>query len=165
MTPRKQESTPDPKSLFVEAEHFEETGDFKRAFDCLLTAAALKHSASQLNLGNFYASGKGIKRNFEKAAHWYKEAYKNGERSGAHNLAIDLRDQGKTRSAESWFKKAIAMKDGAAYLALAKMYLGRRNGKKVAARLLKDALQLSRSDMSEADTEEEKSLLKQLAKA
>ena len=79
MPPQKQKSTPDPESLFVEAEHFEEKGEFKKAFQCLLAAAELGHWGGQLGVGNFYANGKGIKRNLEGAAHWYKEAYKNGE--------------------------------------------------------------------------------------
>jgi TPR repeat protein len=164
MASEKQKAMRDAESLFVEAERFEEKGEFKQAFHCLLTAAELGHSGSQLNLGNFYASGKGIKRDFEKAARWYKEAYKNGESSGAHNLAIDLREQGNARSAETWFKKAIAMNDGSAYLALAKMYTPRRNGKKAAAGLLERAQLLSRSDICEDDKEEVESLLKQLAR-
>lgn len=163
MTPKKQKSTPDPEGLFVEAWRFEEKGEFKKAFQCLLTGARLGHSGCQINLGNFYASGKGIKRSLEEAAHWYKEAYKNADRTGAHNLAIDLRNEGKTRSAEVWFKKAIAMKDGSAYLVLAKMYMPRRNGKKAAAALLEKALLLSRSDISEDEKEEAESLLKELA--
>jgi TPR repeat protein len=163
MPPQKQKSTPDPESLFVEADHFEEKGEFKKAFQCLLTAAELGHSGCQVNLGNFYASGKGIKRNLEEAAHWYKEAYKNGNSTGAHNLAIDLRNHGKTRSAEIWFKKAVEMKDGSAYVALAEMYLDRRNGKKAAVDLLKRALLLSRSDISDDDKEKVESLLKELS--
>jgi TPR repeat protein len=162
---KKHKDALDPESLFLEAERHEEKGEFKKAFHCLRAAAELGHSGSQVNLGNFYASGKGIRRNLEEAARWYKKAYKNGESTGAHNLAIDLRNQGKTRSAEIWFKKAIAMRDGSAYLALAKVYLGRRNGKKGAAGLLKEALLLSRrSDISEDDREEAESLLKELAK-
>ena len=36
--------------LFAEAETYEETGDFKRAFKCLLAAAELGDSGGQLNL-------------------------------------------------------------------------------------------------------------------
>ena len=57
------------------------------------------------------------------------------------------------------------MKDGSAYLALAKMYMPRRNGKKAAAGLLKKALRLRRSDISEDEKEEAESLLKELARA
>ena len=85
--------------------------------------------------------------------------------TGALNLAIDLRNHGKTRSAEIWFKKAVEMKDGSAYLALAKMYMPRRNGKKAAAGLLEKARRLRRSDISEDEKEEAESLLKELTSA
>ena len=43
------------------------------------------------------------------AAYWYRQAYENGDGTGAFNLAIDKRDEGNFRAAVSWFKKAIAV--------------------------------------------------------
>ncbi|WP_263355763.1 tetratricopeptide repeat protein [Acidicapsa ligni] len=154
----------DPEKLFAVAEEHEERGEFKRAFNCLLKAARIGHAGSQLNLGNFYSDGKGIGRNTEEAARWYKEAYKNGDRSGALNLAIDLRRQGKVRSAVAWFKKAIAMRAGSAYLELAKMYKSGRSGQKVAVGPLRQALMLSPSDLSDDEREEAQSLLYEILK-
>src|SRR5947209_6425449 len=122
MTSAKGDNTPDTENLFNEAEKYEEKGDFTNAFKRLLIAAQLGHRMSQLNLGNFYASGTGVRKNLEKAAHWYKEAYKNGDSDGALNLAIDRRNEGRTRSAVIWFKKAIAMNNGDACIELAKIY-------------------------------------------
>jgi len=155
---------PDPESLFVEAERYEEMGNFKKAFKCLLVVAELEHSGSQVNRGNFYSDGRGTTKNPEEAAHWYRAAYKNGNSTGALNLAIDLRNQGKTRSAVIWFKKAIAMKEGGAYIALAKIYKSRRNGQKVATSLLQQALLLRRAEISDDDKEEAISLLKEMKK-
>ena len=45
-----------------------------------------------------------LQRNLEKAAYWYKKAYKSGDDCGALNLAIDRRKQGNIRSAVIWFK-------------------------------------------------------------
>jgi TPR repeat protein len=45
-----------------------------------------------------------LQRNLEKAAYWYKKAYKSGDNCGALNLAIDRRKQGNIRSAVIWFK-------------------------------------------------------------
>ena len=160
----KQKEVPDPESLFVEAERYEEMGNFKKAFQCLLVAAELEHSGSQVNLGNFYSDGRGTTKNPEEAAHWYRAAYKNGNSTGALNLAIDLRNQGKTRSAVIWFKKAIAMKEGGAYIALAKIYKSRRHGQKVATSLLQQALLLRRAEISDDDKEEAISLLKEMKK-
>jgi uncharacterized protein len=162
MTPTKHDKTAHAKRLFLEAERYEEKGDFKNAFNCLLAAAQLGHHMSQLNLGNFYASGRGARRSLEKAANWYKKAYKNGNNDGALNLAIDRRNQGNVRSAVVWFKKAIAMNSGDAYIALAKIYKSRKGGQKAAADLLKRALLLSRDNISDDARKEAKSLLKKL---
>ncbi|HKO05685.1 MAG TPA: hypothetical protein VJW51_13095 [Candidatus Acidoferrales bacterium] len=164
MTSLKGGKTPDAESLFLEAEQSEERGDFRNAFKCLLAAARLGDRGSQLNLGNFYAAGTGVRRNLDKAAYWYKKAYKNGERCGALNLAIDRRNQGNVRSAVVWFKKAIMMNDGDACIALAKIYNARKGGQKAAADLLRRALRMSRDDISEAAKEEAGLLLKETAK-
>jgi TPR repeat protein len=152
------------ETLFGVAERLEEAGDFRKAFDCLWAAAQLGHVGSQVNLGNFYAWGRGAKRDLRKAAFWYKKAYKNGESVGAHNLAIDRRNQGNTRSAVLWFKKAISMHNGEAYVALAKMYRAQRGGQRAAEDLLRRALRLGRDDISDCDKEEAKSILTKLLK-
>jgi TPR repeat protein len=74
MTLAKRTKKLDPEKLFLEAERYEETGDFKSAFKSLLAGALLGDSGCQSNLGNFYASGKGTRRSLEKAAFWYKRA-------------------------------------------------------------------------------------------
>jgi tetratricopeptide (TPR) repeat protein len=66
------------------------------------------------------------------------------------NLAIDKRNSGKMRSAVIWFKKAIAMKNGEASVALAKIYKDRKGGRKAAERLLREALRLDRDHISDA---------------
>ena len=162
MTPVKREKTADH---LLEAERYEEAGDFRSAFKCLLAGAQLGDSGCQTNLGNFYASGKGVRKSLEKAEYWYRRAYRNGYRSAASNLAIDKRNQGNIRSAVIWFKKAIELKDGDACIPLAKIYKARRGGQKVAVGLLRRALRMSRSDLSESGREEAESLLKELTAA
>ena len=164
MTSAKRDKTTDPERLFSEAEHYEEMGDFRNAFKCLLAAAQLGDAGSQLNLGNFYAWGTGTRRSLEKAAYWYKKAYRNGYSTGALNLAIDRRNAGNVRSAVIWFKKAIAMSNGEACIELAKICKTRKGGQKTAADLLRRALRMSRDDISEAAKEEAESLLKAMAK-
>ena len=44
--------------LFLDAEHKEERGDFKGAFQSLRHAAELGHALSQIQLGNFYSAGR-----------------------------------------------------------------------------------------------------------
>jgi|SRR5579863_630453 len=164
MTSAKRDKRPDPEKLFLQAERYEEMGDFRKAFKCLLAAAQLGNVSCQINLGNFYASGTGVRRNLEEAAYWYKRAYKNGDRCGALNLAIDKRNEGDIRSAVIWFKKAIAMNDGDSCIALAKIYNARKGGQKAASDLLRRALRMSRDDISDDSKEQAKSLLSEIAK-
>ncbi len=58
----------DPEVLFLEAYKNEERKDFKSAFKCLLRAAQLGDTGSQINLGNFYSWGKGCKEESEECS-------------------------------------------------------------------------------------------------
>jgi TPR repeat protein len=147
----------------VDAEHFEEAGNYRMAARALQRGAAEGNTSCQLNLGNYYTAGKGVKKNIQRAAHWYKKAYENGDRSGAFNLAVAKRDQGNVRWAEFWFKKAVAMRDGSAHIDLAKMYISRDQNTKAAAALLRRALKLSADDVSEEEKAEAEALLETIS--
>jgi TPR repeat protein len=157
--------TPETEKLFSMAERYEERGEFKKAFECLLAAARSGHTGCQVSLGNFYAWGKGVRKNLDKAAHWYKKAYENGDSSGAFNLAIGMKNEGRVRSAIVWFKKAIAMNDGDARISLAKIFIDQKGGQKTATALLKPALRMSRENISDDAKIQAESLLKKMAKA
>jgi TPR repeat protein len=158
MTVAKRDKTADAEKFLLEAERYEESGDFKSAFKSPLAGAQLEDSGRQANLGNFYSSGKGTRKSLENAAYWYRRAYRNGAGYAASNLAIDCRNAGNIRSAVIWFKKAIARKDGDASIPLAKIYIARRGGQKVAITLLRQALRMSRDYLSQSGREEAESL-------
>ena len=162
MTPGKNLPVVDSEKLFLDAERSEENGDLKHAFQCLLQGAQSGNSSCQLNLGNFYADGKGVRRNLEEAARWYIKAYKNGSSTGALNLAIDRRNGGRIRSAVIWFKKAIEMNDGDACIELAKIYKARKGMTAPAADLLKRTLTMNRTEISDESKEEAVALLKSI---
>jgi TPR repeat protein len=145
-----------------DAERLEEAGNYKMAARVLRRGAKLGNTSCQINLGNYYAAGTGVRKSLERAAHWYKTAYKNGDRSGALNLAIDKRNQGASRSAEGWFKKAVAMRDGGAHVELAKMYIAQGKQEPVAHELLRQVTKMSRDDASIDEKAEAASLLRKL---
>jgi TPR repeat protein len=149
--------------LFNKADQFEEKGQLRRAFACLLRASQLGDSSSQVNLGNFYALGTGTRKDLEKAAYWYKRAYRSGDSTGAFNLAIDKRNAGNKRSAIIWFKKALDMRYGEAAAELAKIYMQRPGGKKLAIAVLKKTRGMNCSEISEAGREEVAELLSKLS--
>jgi TPR repeat protein len=162
MNIRRSADTLDPEKLFIEADGYDGRGDFKCAFQCFLKAARLGHTGCQVNLGNYYAVGKGTTKNMATAAYWYKKAYKNGDRTGALNLGIDRRDEGRKRSAAIWLKKGVAMNDGDACIALAKLYKDQQGKREAAIALLKQVLQMGRADISEEGKQEAVSLLKEI---
>jgi TPR repeat protein len=152
----------DRERLLIEAERFEKADNYKLAAKVLLRGAKSGDTACQLNLGNYYASGTGVRKNLEKAAHWYKTAYKNGDRAGALNVAIDERNRGDFQAAERWFKKAVAMQDGSAHIELAKMYVTQGKKRNAALELLRQVIKMNRDNVSIDEKAEAKSLLRSL---
>lgn len=150
------------EQLFSQAELAEEIGDLNAAFDLLSRSARLGDIGAQVNLGNFYASGKGTEESFEKAARWYTRAYRNGSSSGANNLAIDLRNQGRTKEAIMWFKRAVALRDGDAAVELAKLLKKQPSGMPAAIKYLKRVIEWGPSDITQDGKTKAKRLLRNL---
>ena len=157
-------SQPDPAALFVEAERAEERGDLKSANKLLLAAAQLGHTSSQVSIGNSYSSGRGIGRSPQRAAYWYRRAYRAGDESGALNLAIDKLKAGQRRTAILWLKRAIELGSGEAALELAKVYAAMRGGEPKAIDLLRTTQRMRRLEISDQAREDAASLLSNLLK-
>lgn len=151
-----------PGQLFRDAELKDGRGDYAGAFRNLLVSARQGNVLSQLSLGNFYAIGRGVRKDLREAARWYKRAYRGGLSAGALNLSVDLRNQGNIRAAIAWLKRAADMNDGDAHLRLARIYLGKRGGAKAAVSYLRKALSLRRSDISDETKDEARNLLKSI---
>jgi TPR repeat protein len=165
MTRKILNSGADAEELFRDAEQKEDRGDLHGALGSHLLAAKLGNVLSQLALGNFYAAGRGAKKNLQEAKRWYKRAYRNGVSAGAINLAVDLQKQGNARNAIAWLKRAAAMNDGDACVRLAKVYLQRRNGTNTAVEFLRKAVSLTSSNISDEAREQAQALLKKADKA
>jgi TPR repeat protein len=150
--------------LFLKAEQHESGGRVHDAFSCLREAAALGHSSSQLNLGNFYSSGTGVRKNKVQAAQWYKAAYRNGNVTGARNLGIDRLNAGDYRGGIYWLNKAIARDDGGSFVILATHYAKRSSGVKKAIALLRKLQKLGPDDATELDHENASNLLGELGR-
>lgn len=153
-----------PATLFLKAETAEERGDLKSVNELLLAAAQLGHSGAQVSIGNNYSSGRGIGRSSQKAAYWYRRAYRAGDESGALNLAIDKLKAGDRRSAILWLKRAIQLRSGEAALELAKVYVDMRGGKPKAIDLLRMIWRMRPSEISDQAREDAASLLSNLLK-
>ena len=153
------------EALFYKADKCEEDGLQNEAFEYMLKAAELGHSSAQANLGNYFSWGKGVKKSDEKAAYWYKRAYRQGNDTGAFNLAIDKLRTKNLRAAIFWFERARALGSGEAALELSKIYLRRRGGKPKALNLLQLTQKMKRSEISDETKEEALRLLSTLVEA
>jgi|SRR5215472_11309127 len=109
--------------LFLRADKHAEEGNFKLAFRLYLAAAKAGDTSCQINLGNLYDEGSGVRRNRSAAMYWYKRAYRRGEPCAAHNIGVMWRNEKKYGQALNWFKKAVRLGDEEANLEIAKHYL------------------------------------------
>lgn len=116
-----------PKSkvdgLFIRANKQEEAGNSKAAFRLYLAAAKAGDTSCQINVGNLYDAGSGVRRNRSAAMYWYKRAYRRGDACAAHNIGVMWRNDGNYRRALNWFKRAVRLGDDEANLEIAKHYL------------------------------------------
>jgi TPR repeat protein len=111
------------EELFAQAEKLEESGDLRSAFRLLLVGAKAGHEGCQLNLGNYYDAGTGVRRSRSAALYWYKRAYRRGVSSAATNIGVLWRNENKPKLALEWFQKAVRLGDDEAHLDIAKYYL------------------------------------------
>jgi TPR repeat protein len=155
-------------ALFTAADYLEESGELRAAFQCLLAAAEAGDEGSQLNLGNYYSDGTGVRKDLKKAAHWYRKAYNNQSRgvrcsSAAVNLGINFRNSGDLKTAISWFERARKLQDGSACLELARIHSARKGGRRKAMVLLHEVIELDGNFSTDADKEAAEAMLKVLS--
>jgi TPR repeat protein len=146
-------------ALFIRADGLEACGDLKAAFRLFLAAAKAGDSGCQLNVGNYYDDGKGIRRNRAAALYWYKRAYRRGDAATAHNIGIMWRNECQPKRALSWFRRAVKMEDDEANLEIAKYYIGDEKSPRKAITHLERVCRSNR--VTEAGAEEAAHLLKQ----
>src|SRR5579871_6806360 len=94
----------------------------------LLAKATSGDAAAQVQVGEAYAEGKGVTRDPQKAAEWYKKAADAGSISAELHLAVLYRDgAGKTfprdaQQAAAWYRKAADQGDTGAQGTLGMLY-------------------------------------------
>jgi TPR repeat protein len=145
---------------FAEANRRWEQGHLRSAFRLFLIAAKKGDPGAQLNLGNFYCDGIGVKPNQEKAFYWYRRAYLRGSDTAANNIGILLRNEKQYDRALAWFARAVKLGDAGAHVEMAKIHIliGERAK---AVPHLKRASAAGRHHITDADREESRSILAQ----
>lgn len=150
------------EELFVRAAKLEESGKLRSAFRLDLAAAKAGDTGCQLNVGNFYDAGNGVRRNRLAALYWYKRAYRRGYSAAASNIGIMWRNEKKLKRSLEWFQRAVRLGDDEANLEIAKHYLLNERNPAKAIRHLEKVCQSN--CVTEAGVEEATKLLKQARK-
>ena len=148
--------------IFLRACAQEDQGKLSSAFRLYLAGAKLGDTGCQVNLGNFYADGRGIKPNREAAVKWYKKAYARGERSAASNLGAMFRDEGKFEKAVSWYERAVKLHDVDANLEIAKILLRNPKDRARAKAFLEQMQAFSEDDLTRSARKQGRQLLKRI---
>jgi TPR repeat protein len=155
----KRSERPHVEELFIRATEEEEIENLRSAFRLCLAAATAGDTSCQLNLGNFYDAGTGVRRNRKSALYWYKRAFRRGEGSAANNIGVLWRNEEKPKRALEWFKKSVRLGNEEANLEIARYYLQGEPNPVKAIRYLKRVL---RSNcVTEAGLEEATKSIKQ----
>jgi len=139
-----------------------EAGNLRSAFRLFLAAAKAGDSGAQVNLGNFYSDGIGVRPNRDAAMHWYRRAYRQGDSGGANNIGVLYRDENQFARALKWFERAIKLGDPDAHLEIAKIHLRTNGDREKAIRHLKRLLAYKRDEVTEAYRLEGRRLLRRL---
>jgi len=111
------------EKFWVRAEKEEERGKMRSAFRLMLAAAKLGSASAQINVGNYYDEGKGVRRNRSAALRWYKLAYRRGNSGAAHNIGCVWRNEGNLERPLYWFSRAVSLGDDESNLDIAKHFL------------------------------------------
>ena len=95
----------------------------RSAFRLTLAAAKLGNASAQINVGNYYDDGTGVRRNHSAALRWYKLAYRRGDSGAAHNIGCVWRNEGNLERALYWFSRAVSLGDDESNIDIAKHFL------------------------------------------
>jgi uncharacterized protein len=146
--------------IFNRADNKYEAGEYRSAFRLFMAAAKAGEYGCQINLGNLYCHGLGVKPNRAKALYWYQRAYRQQHGSAANNIGLLYCDEKKFDRALAWFERAAKLQDGDANLEIAKIYLDVKDDKAKAIQYLKQTCKAEY--VTEGSEEEAEGLLKKL---
>jgi TPR repeat protein len=136
-------------------------GNLRSALRSFLAAAKAGDVGAQVNLGNFYTDGVGVKPNLRTGLYWYRRAYRRGYAAAAHNIGVMYSKENQPARALAWFERAVRLGDADADLDIGKIHL-QRNDLDSARRSLERVYRAKMGSVTEAAREEAQGLLKTL---
>ncbi len=107
--------------LIAKAERERQGGSLRLALRAYHAAAKLGDSYAEFYLGEAYFDWTGVRQDWVKALHWFKQAYKHGVKTADFNIGCILREEN-PKQALIWFKRAHDRGDYVASVEIAKIY-------------------------------------------
>ena len=149
--------------LYIEADLLDERGRYTEALPLLLKGAKAGDTSCQILLGNYLSDGrKGVPIDRKRAIYWYMRAYKQGDTTGASNLAMTYRKLGDVDGALRWYELGVKLGDNEAHLPLANIWLHDGGNKAKALKHLKAVFSGNPKDVSELGRDEARTMLRRL---
>jgi uncharacterized protein len=108
-------------ALIAKAERETQGGSLRSALRAYQAAAKLGDPYAEFCLGEAYFEWTGVRRDWVKALHWFKQAYKHGVATADFNIGCILRDEN-PKQALTWFKRAYQRGDDFARAEIVKIY-------------------------------------------
>jgi TPR repeat protein len=108
-------------ALIANAERERQGGSLRPALRAYQAAARLGDPYAEFYLGEAYFEWDGVRRDWVKALHWFKQAYKHGVTTADYSIGWILREENATQ-ALIWFKRAYLRGDDFARAEIVKIY-------------------------------------------
>jgi uncharacterized protein len=108
---------------FCSGDAAEEAGDYTLARERFEQGARMGGYLCLSRLGHLFDSGRGAPVDKARAMSCWREAWRRGDATAAHNIAILYRERGDRRGSFRWFQRAAELGGADAQIELAKCYL------------------------------------------
>lgn len=139
---------------FCEGDTAEDAGDYDRARESFERGTRLGGHLCWSRLGHLFDTGRGAPLDKSRAKDCWRKAWRLGDVTAAHNIALTCRELGDRRGSVRWFRMAAAAGEVDAHVELAKLCIsgnGLHRSMTSAAHYLHAALALPSIQPWEAD--------------
>ena len=148
---------------FSKGDAAEDAGDYVLAREFFALGAHCGGRLCWSRLGHLYDAGRGAPLDKARAMSCWRKAWRLGDTTAAHNIAILFRERGKRRESFRWLHRAAGKGGADAQIEIAKNYLsgdGVRSSAHLAARYLVVALTMR--DIQPWETDEARLMLRRI---
>ncbi|HEY0683901.1 MAG TPA: tetratricopeptide repeat protein [Steroidobacter sp.] len=106
---RTRSNSPKAIELWQQACALWDGGRHRKAFELMKLAARKGEPPARLNLGYFYDEGIGTRPDKRRAVLCYRMSAARGNASGAYNIGVSYRNEGRYTLARRWYERALSL--------------------------------------------------------